>query len=82
MVLRSQCENAPMDVPAIPKGALAQRQEVNGLTDIDNVSPLELQYQHPHLATKHSCAPTLSPSRFLGDNHAVTTEVVIFLALG
>ena len=28
-----------MDVPAIPKGALAQRQEVNGLTDIDNVSP-------------------------------------------
>ena len=36
------------------KGAMAQREEMNDSTDIDCISSLELQYQHQHVATRHT----------------------------
>ena len=78
----SQCEYGPTDVLVIPKGAMAQWEKMNGSTNVDWISSLELQYQHQYVATIHSCTLTVSSSRFLGDHHAVMTEVVLFLALG
>ena len=82
MVLHNQCEYVPTGVMAISKGALAQLEGRNDLTDIDYIASLELQYLHQCVATRYSCMLTLSSSRCLGDHHAVMTKVALFLTLG